>query len=247
VRYFIEFAYKGTHFNGLASQTVGKVRTVQQELDKAFATITKNEITSTTSSRTDAGVHALQNYIHIDVDFEFTDKHCYQLNAILPHDIWLKRIAPVANDAHCRFDATHRRYEYKLSLRKNPFANDTTWHYPFALDLEAMQECAQYLLTVQDFETFCKKHTDVYTFLCDLQISKWNVDLENDILCYKVQANRFLRGMVRALVATMLEVGRGKITTERFRQIVTSKDNTAASFAAPAHGLCLMEVAFLYL
>ncbi|MFM2388130.1 MAG: hypothetical protein RL660_2887 [Bacteroidota bacterium] len=244
MRYFIEIAYKGTHFNGIASQTVGDVRTVQQTLEQALHTILKEDIATTTSSRTDAGVHASQNYLHFDTEQVITAKHVYQLNAILPNDMFVANVHQVNADAHSRFDALYRRYEYTITQRKNPFLEDTAWLYPFAIDIELLHQCASILASHTDFATFCKKHTDTYTTQCTIQASTWQYNSATQTLVYTVQANRFLRGMVRALVATMLEVARGKISIAEFESIISSGDNTKANFSAVAKGLCLVEVAY---
>jgi tRNA pseudouridine38-40 synthase len=244
MRYFMEFAYKGTKFNGLAKQSVGDVITVQHEIEKALAVITKLEIISTTSSRTDAGVHAKQNYIHFDCDFEFTSKNIYQLNAIIHTDIVIKSIRKVADDAHSRFDASFRKYQYDLSLAKNPFTIETAWHYPINFDIEKLHNTAKIIKANQNFESFCKKHTDVFTYQCDVQISEWTLDKNEDRIFYTVQANRFLRGMVRALVATQIQVARGNMTLAQFEHLFIDFDNTKSDFSAPAHGLCLLQVAY---
>jgi tRNA pseudouridine38-40 synthase len=244
MRYFIEFAYKGTEFNGLAKQSVGNVITVQQEIDKALSIITKTDINSTTSSRTDAGVHALQNYMHFDSDFEFNAKSIYQLNAIIHADIVIKSLRTVQAEAHSRFDASFRRYRYDISITKNPFNAQTAWYLPIKFDVEQLHHTANIIKQHHIFESFCKKHTDVFTYECDIQHSEWTIDQAEQKISYTVQANRFLRGMVRALVATQIQVARGNMTIQAFEELFTNFDNSKTDFSAPAHGLCLLEVAF---
>ncbi len=237
-RYFLEIAYKGTNYSGFQSQK--NANTIQAEIEKAFSVLLKVNIIMTGSSRTDTGVHALQNYFHFDFDRTFDPDFIYKANAILPTDIVVKKITEVNPDTHCRFDAISREYRYYIYRQKNPFLKETAFYFPYKLDIEAMHEAAAILKEYTDFTSFSKRNTQVKTFNCQIIESRWV--LEDDILIYNVKANRFLRGMVRALTATMLKVGRGKIKIKDFRSIIESKDCTRASFAVPAHGLFLVEV-----
>ena len=239
-RYFIEVAYKGTAYAGFQVQQ--NANTIQAEIEKAFQIFHRKNFELTGSSRTDAGVHAQQNYFHVDKEIADTQKSLYHVNAILPRDIVVKNITQVADDAHCRFDATARSYEYCITTEKNPFLLEQAFHYPFALDIAAMNECAAMLLTFTNFESFAKKNTQVFTHECTISKSKWTA--ENDILKYNVTGNRFLRGMVRGLVGTMLLVGRGKYSVADFKQIIESHNASKTDFSAPAHGLTLMQVAY---
>jgi len=239
-RYFLEVSYKGTHYSGFQVQP--NARTIQDEIQKALLVFYKKGIELTGSSRTDAGVHALQNFFHFDADIVITDKQVYNLNAILPNDIVIKSIKQVADNAHCRFDASSREYAYYIYQEKDPFLEDRAWFFPYTLNIEALNEAASILLTYKDFTSFSKKNSQVKTFLCDIQMSRW--EQINNTIVYKVKANRFLRGMVRGLVGTMLRVGRGQMSIDEFKQVVEAKDCTKADFTTPAHGLFLVEVAY---
>lgn len=241
-RYFIEVGYKGTAYAGFQVQQ--NANTIQAEIENALQVYHRKTFELTGSSRTDAGVHALQNYFMVDVDEALADtsKTIYHVNAILPKDIVVKNITLVADDAHCRFDALHRSYRYCISTKKNPFLLEQAYYYPFELDVHAMNECAKMLLSNSNFESFAKKNTQVFTHECTIYKSEWTV--QNDILEYNVQGNRFLRGMVRGLVGTMLLVGRGKYSTAIFKEIIESHNASKTDFSAPAHGLTLMQVAY---
>ena len=239
-RYFLEVAYKGTNYSGFQSQD--NALTVQAEVEKAFSTLQRVPVVMTGSSRTDAGVHALQNFFHFDFEESLHPQFTYKINAILPDAIVVKSLRGVKADAHCRFDAVYRRYQYYLYNTKDPFKEDRAWFYPYPLNKELLQAAALILLEVDDFTSFSKRNTQVKTFLCQLTESQWIE--EGGCLVYAVKGNRFLRGMVRALVSTMLLVGREKITLGEFKDIIRVKDCTRASFVAPAHGLFLMEVGY---
>ncbi|WP_018631076.1 tRNA pseudouridine(38-40) synthase TruA [Niabella aurantiaca] len=238
MRYFLEVSYKGTRYNGFQIQNTGA--TIQGEIERAFAVFFKETLPLTGSSRTDSGVHALQNFFHFDWDKAFDSQWIYNLNAILPPDIVLKEVRRVADDAHCRFDALSRTYVYKVYQFKNAFLSDTACFYPYPLDLEVMNQAASLLKDYRDFSSFSKKNTQVKTFNCNLMESGWN--REGDVWEYQVTANRFLRGMVRALVATMLRVGRYSLDMEAFEDILKKTACGTAYFDAPARGLTLTRV-----
>ena len=240
MRYFLEVAYKGTNYSGFQSQK--NANTIQAEIQKAFKTLLKKELELTGSSRTDAGVHAYQNYFHFDIERELSLQLLYNLNAILPTDISVKNLLKVKDDAHCRFDAISREYKYHIYQKKNPFLTDKAFYFPYTLDIEAMQKAAIAIKEYSDFTSFSKRNTQVKSFVCDIKESKWVI--QDECLIYNVKANRFLRGMVRALTATMLNLGRGKIDLTTFKRIIEAKDCTLANFSAPAHGLFLTEVCF---
>jgi tRNA pseudouridine38-40 synthase len=239
-RYFLEVSYKGTNYSGFQSQE--NANTVQAEVEKAFKILQKQEVILTGSSRTDSGVHALQNFFHFDFEGKVHPQFAYKINAILPSDIVVKNIIPVAPDAHCRFDAIAREYNYYIYRHKDPFLKDRAFYFPYKLDLEKMQQAAAIIMDYQDFTSFSKRNTQVKTFNCTILKSNW-LDHDNTLI-YNVQANRFLRGMVRALTATMLKVGRGKLSLDEFRHIIEQKDCTKASFAVPGHGLFLSSVQY---
>ena len=237
-RYFLELAYKGTDYSGFQLQD--NANTIQAEVEKAFEILHKQKVILTGSSRTDSGVHALQNYFHFDYNESINAQFIYKMNAILPADIVIKKLTPVAGDAHCRFDAVAREYRYYIYRYKNPFLKERAFFFPYRMDIDLMQQAALVIKEYLDFTSFSKRNTQVKTFNCIIQESKWG--MEGDCLVYYVSANRFLRGMVRALTATMLRVGRGKISLNELRDIIEAKDCTKASFAVPPHGLFLISV-----
>jgi tRNA pseudouridine38-40 synthase len=245
-RYFLEVSYKGTGYSGFQQQD--NANSIQAEVEKAILILLKEKVVLTGSSRTDAGVHALQNYFHFDTALSVDQwnsitgeaQFIYKMNAILPAGIVVKKLIQVKENAHCRFDALNREYNYFIYKTKNPFLSDRAFFFPYRLDLEKMRIAADLVKQYSDFTSFSKRNTQVKTFNCEIQQSEWVI--ENNCLVYKVKANRFLRGMVRALTATMLMVGRNKISIERFRHIIEAKDCTKATFAVPSHGLFLVAV-----
>ena len=239
-RYFLEVAYKGTHYSGFQIQD--NATSIQQEVEKALEVFFRLQFSLTGSSRTDTGVHARQNFFHFDYQGDIDKKVLYNLNSILPPDIVIKGFHPVAPDAHCRFDAISREYRYYIYREKNPFLADRAWYYPYTLDQDKLKEAAALILEYQDFTAFSKRSTQVKTFLCTIEESRW-LEEENGLV-YRVKANRFLRGMVRGLVGTMLQVGRGKLSLPGLANVLQQKDNTLADFSAPGHGLFLYQVCF---
>jgi len=239
-RYFIEVSYKGTNYSGFQTQI--NANSIQAEVEKAFSVLQKESVLMTGSSRTDAGVHALQNFFHFDFDGEINKHFVYKMNAILPADIVVKRVLPVSSNAHCRFDAISREYKYFIYQGKNPFLSDRAYYFPYKLNIDDLRRAADIVKQYDDFTSFSKRNTQVKTFICRVQVSDWK--LEDGCLVYHVQGNRFLRGMVRALTATMLRVGRGIIGLEEYRRIIEARDCTLASFAVPPHALFLTSVDF---
>ncbi len=239
-RYFLELAYKGTHYSGFQSQQ--NANTVQDEVEKAWLILQRQPVQLTGSSRTDAGVHALQNFFHFDYAEELHPQLIYKLNAILPKDIALRSVRRVGDDEHCRFDALSRSYAYYIYRRKDPFLDDRAYYFPYTVNLEAMQKAASVLHEYSDFTSFSKRNTQVRHFICNIRESAWT--MEQGTLVYRVTADRFLRGMVRALTATMLKIGRGQLSLGQFREIISAKDCTMASFAVPPQGLFLNAVAY---
>ncbi len=243
-RYFIEVAYRGTNYAGFQKQS--NANTIQLEIEKAFRTYFRTDFSLTGSSRTDAGVHAKQNFFHFDSHdlSEHTDftKAAYHLNAILPLDIVIKSINKVDKDAHCRFDALSRTYEYIVYQNKNPFLQGTAYYYPYRLDKALLQQMAAELINHKDFTGFAKRNTQVHTYNCTIYSSEWNFN--ESFLIYKVKANRFLRGMVKGLVGTMLRSASKNQTFDQFCIIITSKDQAKVDFAVPSHGLTLLQVGF---
>jgi tRNA pseudouridine38-40 synthase len=236
-RYFLEVSYKGTRFSGFQIQQ--NANSIQAELQKAFEII-KKPVVMTGSSRTDSGVHAIQNYLHFDLEEEINDRTIYKLNAILPADIMIRNIIPVRVGAHCRYDAVSREYKYYIYRKKNPFLNDRAYYFPYKINIEAMEEAAGIIKRHTDFTSFSRRNTQVKSFECEIMHSHWQ--WKNDILVYYIEGNRFLRGMVRALTATMLKVGRNKMSVTEFEEIINAKNSLKASFGVPAHGLFLIAV-----
>jgi tRNA pseudouridine38-40 synthase len=241
MRYFIECAYKGTNYCGWQIQI--NANTVQSELEKALSTLLKTKIDITGSSRTDTGVHAVQQMAHFEMEEEITDtvNLVYRMNRILPFDISVVKIFKVADDYHSRFEATSRKYEYRISRKKNPFQKGLFYEFSGELDVKLMNEACQVLFKHIDYQCFSKINTDVFTFNCTIQEARWE-EHPDGMLVFHIKANRFLRGMVRAIVGTLLEVGSGRLTLEDFEQIILSKNRKKAGRAVPAEGLFLMEV-----
>ena len=239
-RYFLELSYKGTNYSGFQIQFNSV--TVQGEVEKAMAVYFRKEINLTGSSRTDAGVHAIRNYFHFDLDQPIREQFLYNINSILPADIAIKKVISVRQDAHCRFDAVSREYNYYIYSQKNPFLSDRAWFYPYPLETDNLEAAAQIIREYSDFTSFSKRKTQVKTFKCSILESEWETN--KDGLVYNIRANRFLRGMVRGLVGTMLLVGREKISLSEFRTVIESKNSFLADFTTPAHGLFLEGVEF---
>ena len=239
-RYFIEVAYKGTNYSGFQIQQ--NANSIQAEIEKALKIFFKKDFELTGSSRTDAGVHALQNFFHFDFDekLNFENDFQYNLNSLLPRDIVIKKIFPVKDNAHCRFDAISREYKYFIYQQKDPFLQDTAFYYPYKLDLDKLNEAAKQVIKYDDFTSFSKRNTQVKSFICKIEKSEWY--FERNLLVYNVIANRFLRGMVKGLVGTMLRVGTNKISLNEFTEIIKSKDCNQADFTPPSHGLFLNSV-----
>jgi tRNA pseudouridine38-40 synthase len=244
-RYFIEIAYNGTQFCGFQIQDGQE--TVQSVVAAALQTVLKESIVLTGSSRTDAGVHARQNFFHFDTDIVLTSKHIYSINSILPPTVVVNGIYAVAPEAHARFDALSRTYTYTVTTKKDPFLMDKAWHFPFPVSLETLQAMALELPHHQDFEAFSKKNAGNKTNICAIEISNWQT-VSPTVFSYTVRSNRFLRGMVRGLVGTMLKIARQsesqEAAVEAFRAVILSKDPSLCDFSTPAKGLVLETVAF---
>jgi tRNA pseudouridine38-40 synthase len=239
-RYFLELSYKGNNYSGFQIQK--NANSIQEEVEKALGIFFRQRFMLTGSSRTDGGVHALQNYFHFDYERVIEKRVLYNLNAILPPDISIKGAWPVAPDAHCRFDAISREYRYYIYRKKNPFLTDRAYFFPYTLDREELNAAAALVPQFREFVSFAKRNSQAKTHDCTITESSWQE--ENDCLVYQVIANRFLRGMVRGLVGTMLQVGRGKISVGEFGDILRKGDNQQADFSVPGHGLFLVRVTY---
>jgi tRNA pseudouridine38-40 synthase len=241
MRYFLDLSYRGTQYHGWQIQA--NAHSVQQELQSALSVLLGQETACYGSGRTDTGVHATQQVAHFDIDVEIAPELVvYKLNKMLPKDISVQSVRPVLADAHARFDAFLRSYQYRLNKRKSPFIIDLSYYWPFPLDIATMNEAAVLLLGTHDFQAFSKVKTDVESFECDISKAIWSED--NDYFTFDVSANRFLRGMVRALVGTLMEVGQGRISAADFGKIIESKSRKSAGRAVPACGLFLTEVRY---
>lgn len=244
MRYFIEFAYKGTNYHGWQMQP--DAISVQEILTKATNLILKDSFELVGAGRTDAGVHALRMYAHFDTEVDFNKNEVIRkLNSFLPDDIAVFDIVTVPAEAHARFDATTRTYEYHINLKKNVFSKDLSWYHFRNLNVEKMNEAAKILLEYEDFECFSKTHTDVFTFNCNITEAFWT--LNNNELIFTISANRFLRNMVRAIVGTLINIGLEKLEVQDIRKIIESKNRGMAGFSVPAHGLYLTKVTYPYL
>ena len=245
MRYFIRFAYDGTAFHGSQRQPNGI--TVQQTMEQALAMIFREEVPLTFAGRTDAGVHAREMYAHFDIPDDnsklLIQNSKFRLNGILPDSIAIFDIYPVTDDAHARFTATRRTYEYHIVDHKDPFLCQQATRVRPGLDFAAMNEAAQLLIGKQDFASFCRTNTDVKTTICDLTRAEWK-ELGNGHAVFTIAADRFLRNMVRAVVGTLFEVGRGKMTKEQFAQVITQHNRCAAGDSAPAEGLFLTHIEY---
>lgn len=242
-RYFAEAAYVGAQFHGWQSQR--NAHTIQAEIEAALKTILQEEVKITGSGRTDTGVHACQQFFHFDTRRQFSnDRLRYKLNALLDKDIAIKKICRVTPDAHARYSAVKRSYIYKICPYKDPFARGQSYQLYKKLDTDKMNEAAGTLLGENDFTSYSKVKTSVNNFFCNVFEAKWVERKETGILEFHISANRFLRGMVRALVGTLLQVGENKITAREFEQILAVKDRKKAGRSVPAEGLFLSKVEY---
>ena len=250
MRYFITFSYDGTNYHGWQIQPNGV--SVQEKLQGALSTLLREEIVVTGAGRTDAGVHAKMMVAHFEMaegrwqkeDGSFDDKDLvYKLNRLLPQDIAVQKVEPVSDDMHARFSATSRTYHYYIHTKKDPFlrAYSCELHYP--LDFEKMNEASRILTTYEDFGAFCKAHSDVKTTLCKVTRAEW-IQTGETTWYFEITANRFLRNMVRAVVGTMVDVGRGKLSLEDFCKVIEGKKRSDAGESMPGNALFLEEVKY---
>ncbi|RDK84701.1 tRNA pseudouridine(38-40) synthase TruA [Marinirhabdus gelatinilytica] len=241
MRYFIEIAYNGTHYHGWQIQP--NALSVQAVVEQTLSTFFRNEIKVVGAGRTDAGVHAKQLFAHFDLDETIdAENTIYKLNSFLPKDISVQNILRVTPEAHARFSATSREYEYVVSLGKDPFAQELAYQIHRAPNMEQMNKAAEILLHYSDFQCFSRSNTDVKTYLCDVKKAVW--EKQGDTLLFTITADRFLRNMVRAVVGTLLDVGFDKVSLEDVHTIIKSKDRGNAGASVPAHGLYLTKVSY---
>ncbi len=241
MRYFIELSYQGKNYHGWQIQP--DANSVQEELNKAISVVLQEEILVVGAGRTDAGVHASQMFAHFDVQAPLQGDCVHKFNAVLPKDIVVHALKEVAPEAHARFDALSRSYEYKIWLGRNPFLLETSWQiHSQTLDIELMNTAAKELLLHTNFQCFSKVKTAVHTFNCTVTHALW--EQKGNELTFYISANRFLRNMVRAIVGTLVDVGLGKITVADFKEIIESKSRENAGLSVPAKGLFLTEVTY---
>ena len=239
-RYALQFAYDGGSFHGYQIQP--NAHSVQAELEEKLSLLLGETVAITGSGRTDTGVHASHQVAHFDTSSLIDGNFIYRLNRMLSPALTAQAIFSVADDFHARFDATSRTYEYKITRHKDPFLRDFAYWYEAELDVSAMNEAAQLLLNHTDFQCFSKVKTEVNTFDCTIMRAFWEV--QDDHLIFTIEGNRFLRGMVRSIVGTLLEIGMGKWTAENLKQIFESKSRQEAGRSVPAHGLHLVKVTY---
>lgn len=241
MRYFFEIAYDGTQYHGWQRQK--NAISVQEVVEEALTRITREEVSVTGSGRTDTGVHCEQQFFHADFESSMNEgKLQFKLNSYLPSDISIQSIRSVHDEAHARFDALSRAYEYRIVKTKTPFLQGYSYYYTKSLDVKTMNEAAALLLGAHDFQAFSKVKTEVNNFICNITSAHWRE--EGNLLIFYIEANRFLRGMVRAIVGTLLQVGLGKLSLPEFRATIDSKDRKQAGAAAPPEGLFLIKVEY---
>lgn len=258
MRYFITLSFDGTAYHGWQRQPNGT--SVQETLEKALSTLLRTPIEVTGAGRTDAGVHASMMVAHFDIEGGLepskaetpaaegkarraTDQLAYKLNKILPPDIAIQRVEAVADDLHARFSATARTYHYFIHHDKSPFRRHYAWRAPFLLDYALMNEAAQHLFGTHDFTSFSKSNTDTKTNLCTITQAQWR-EVEPGLWRFEVTANRFLRNMVRAIVGTLVEVGRHRISIDGFQRIIQQQDRCKAGESVPGHALFLVDIRY---
>ena len=241
VRYFIEISYKGTNYSGWQIQP--NSNTIQTELNSALSTLLGSSTETMGSGRTDAGVHAHGMIAHFDSEkIDLDTPFIYKLNAILPKDIAIRSIRPVTAEAHARFDAISRSYQYILRSQKDPFSSNTDFFYTHELDTELIDSAIEKIINYKDFQAFSKVHTGVNNFNCDIFEAKWERSETGHV--FYIRANRFLRGMVRTVVGTLLDIGTKKISLYQLTEILESRDRTKAGRAVPASGLYFLIAEF---
>ncbi|MES5005411.1 tRNA pseudouridine(38-40) synthase TruA [Prevotella disiens] len=251
-RYFIKFSYDGTNYHGWQIQPNGI--SVQEVLEKALSTLLRTKMRVTGAGRTDAGVHARLMVAHFDWEAPIDGQQlAYKLNRMLPRDVSVISVEAVENELHARFSATSRTYHYYMHRGRNPFSRAYSYEMPSELDFERMNEAAKYLIGERDFKCFCKAGGDNKTTICNLTEARWqrcNTEIaiheaeKAEEWCFVITANRFLRNMVRAVVGTLVEVGRGRITIDEFRKIVDNGTRSDAGESMPGNALFLWDVTY---
>ncbi len=242
MRYFITLSYDGTHYHGWQVQPNGI--SVQGELQRGLSLLLRQPVAVTGAGRTDAGVHARMMVAHFDTE---ADVDCpqlaYKLNKLLPRDIAVQQVKPVADDMHARFSARARTYYYYIHTQKSPFLCHYSCQMHYQLDFSLMNQAAALLLEYDDFGAFCKSHADVKTTLCTVTKAEWR-PLADGQWVFEISANRFLRNMVRAVVGTLIEVGRHRLTLDAFRRVIETGRRTEAGESMPANALFLQSIEY---
>jgi tRNA pseudouridine38-40 synthase len=242
MRYFLEIAYDGTNYHGWQVQP--NALTVQQVLNDCLSTVLRETVETIGSGRTDTGVHAEQQFVHLTIDQTLNkEEACYRFNRILPPDIAVKNIYEVSPEAHARYDAIARTYEYRISLINNPFLRSFSYFMGRRPDIALMNEAAAVLLDFEDYTAFSKVKGDTKHYRCEIYQAHWSCPKLNQLV-FTIRANRFLRGMVRLVVGTLLDVGAGKLTVDAFKEVIAGQNRSLASAAAPAAGLFLTKVEY---
>lgn len=242
MRIFLWLSFDGAAYHGWQIQPNGM--SVQEKVQQCLSTLLSQPIAVTGAGRTDAGVHARTMVCHFDIDKELdTDQLCYRLNRILPHDISCQRAERVSEEMHARFSAKRRTYRYFIHTQRDPFLRHYSVETHWKLDFEMMNEAAQWLATQDDFKAFCKAGADIKTTLCQVTTAQW-VSTSPTTWYFEIAANRFLRNMVRAVVGTLFEVGRHRMTLEQFREVVTNGTRSDAGESMPANGLFLWDIEY---
>lgn len=240
MRYFIDISYFGKNYHGW--QTQENAITIQEILDKSLSTILKTEIKSLGSGRTDTGVHAISQVAHFDFNGNIIENFLYRINSLLPSDISINSINGVKENISARFDAISREYIYKIHTKKSPFLNDYSYYYKRDIDIELLNKACDIIKKFKDFQTFSKVKTDVNNYNCNVSYAA--IEKENNSYFFKVTSNRFLRGMVRALMGTLFEINENKIELEFLEDIIIKKERKLAGPSVPAHGLYLNKVLY---
>lgn len=242
MRYFITFSYDGTAYHGWQIQPHSL--SVQEELQKAMSILLRKPMEVVGAGRTDTGVHARKMVAHFDYDGEVDcPQLVYKLNKLLPRDIAVQQVEPVAEDMHARFSAKSRTYHYFVHMGKNPFLRSYSWQVYGNIDFELMNQAASVLMEYKDFTSFSKVNTDTKTNDCTITEAHWD-RVGEDQWCFTITANRFLRNMVRAIVGTLMEVGRGRMTIEQLRRVIDAKDRCCAGDSVPGNALFLVQVKY---
>lgn len=242
MRYFIYFSFDGTNYHGWQIQPNGI--SVQEQLETALSTLLREKVPVVGAGRTDAGVHARKMVAHFDINQKIDGKQLvYKLNRLLPRDMAVDRIEEVESIKHARFSALSRTYRYYVTTNRDPFTRMFSWQTNYELDFALMNEAAAILLEYEDFAAFCKSHSDAKTTICNVMSAKWYMTSDTSWY-FEITANRFLRNMVRAIVGTLVEVGRHRITINEFRRIIESKQRTKAGESMPGNALFLYDISY---